>query len=84
MTCGMTTAFAHAADGDLVSAVHVQPFAALMAIATATVVWGGGHVALTGSTLPTAVARAVSGRFLWVTGAAFLGAWGYKLLTWGG
>lgn len=50
-TCGMTTAFAHAADGQLLSAFRVQPAGLLLAIGNAalfiTAIWGlitGGNV----------------------------------------
>jgi len=81
-TCGMTTAFAHAANGNLVAAFVVQPFGALLALGFAAGVWIAGYVALTGSYALRALARSMGTPALWITLAAMLAAWVYKLLTW--
>jgi hypothetical protein len=83
-TCGMTTAFAHAADGNLATAFLVQPMGALIALAASAGVWIAGHVAVTGSFAARAVARGASTPALWGTLAILLGSWVYKLLTWSG
>ena len=47
-TCGMTTAFAHFARGDLPRSLYTQPLGAVLAAAAAMAVWGGAYVAATG------------------------------------
>jgi len=84
-TCGMTTSFASAAHGDFAGAFRAQPFGALLALATSAVFWLGLHAAATGGRAGAAVARIVlRPGFLWPMGAAFLAAWGYKVVTWQG
>lgn len=84
MTCGMTTAFAHAADGDLLNSARAQPFGFLLAVMTAALGWGALHVAVTGSMLASAAARMLTPRLLWAMGGLLLAAWAYKVLTWDG
>lgn len=81
-TCGMTTAFAHAARLQFVSAFLAQPVGLLLAVLTASGLWPALHVALTGSRLGPVLARLVTGRALAVLGALTLAAWGYKLASW--
>jgi hypothetical protein len=81
-TCGMTTAFAHAADGNLMASLHVQPFGFLLALLTASVFWGAVHVAATGSALHRAAGQALTGKVLWIAAGALVAAWVYKLATW--
>lgn len=83
-TCGMTTAFAHAAEGDLLASFSAQPFGALLAIVTAATFWGALHVAATGSQLGLLAGRLLGARSLWIAGFLGLAAWGYKLMTWPG
>lgn len=82
MTCGMTTAFAHAARGHLLDSFRAQPFGCLLAIATAATAWATLHVAATGSMLASAASRLLGARLLWLVGASLLLAWAYKVLTW--
>lgn len=84
MTCGMTTAFAYAADGDLLDSVRTQPFGFLLSVLTASTAWGALHVALTGSMLGRAAQRVLNGRSLWGALALLLAAWAYKFVTWEG
>jgi hypothetical protein len=84
-TCGMTTAFAHAADGNLVASFLAQPLGCVLAIATAMALLLGLHVALTGSL----IGRALGGRLLgrrtgWAIAGAVLAAWGFKILSYKG
>lgn len=83
-TCGMTTAFAAAANGDVMTSLAAQPFGALLAILTSTVFWGALHVAVTGSQLGRFVSLLLAPRALWIAGLLLAGGWGYKLLTWTG
>ncbi|MEM8757577.1 MAG: DUF2752 domain-containing protein [Planctomycetota bacterium] len=82
MTCGMTTAFTHAADGDLVSSFVTQPMGMLLAVLTAAGFWVALHAAITGSLLAPLLARLLTGRTLIVAGVLAAAAWGYKLLVW--
>ena len=78
-TCGMTTSFAHAADGHLLAAAIVQPAGALLAVLTALAVLVSGYALITGASL------APLGRALWrprtvvLLAAAILAGWAYTL-----
>jgi hypothetical protein len=84
MTCGMTTAFAYAAHGDLLDSARTQPFGFVLATLTAAMAWGALHVAATGSMLAAAASRMLTPRLLWAMGGLLLAAWAYKVLTWHG
>lgn len=83
-TCGMTTAFAHAADGDLASSARTQPMGALLAVMMAGAAWAGLHCAVAGSRLSRLCDGLLRPRV--VTGMLVLGAlaWVYKWATWAG
>lgn len=81
-TCGMTTSFAHAADGQWVTAIAAQPFGAALAVIAAVLFWGGLHIAATGSRIGSAAAPMLSSRALTAAVAVFLIAWVYKWMTW--
>jgi len=83
-TCGMTTSFTWAAEGDFAAAFATQPFGALLSILAATAFWGSLHVALTGSRLGRFAEAALRPRVLWTAGALLLLAWAYKAGTWTG
>lgn len=83
-TCGMTTAFAHAARFDLVSSARAQPAGAILALGAAVGVWVAGHTALTGSGAVRLCLRRAGTRTLFVTLGVLGAAWGYKLATWPG
>src|SRR6056297_2371356 len=54
-TCGMTTAFSHAAGLEIPRAFVTQPMGALLAVGTSVVFWFALHSAFTGSrALPSA------------------------------
>lgn len=79
-TCGMTTAFAHAAHAQPLQAAHAQPFGALLALLAAVSFWVALHVALTGSSLGVAAARFIAPRLPWLLIGGLLLGWGYTLL----
>ncbi len=81
-TCGWTTAFALAADGDLRAAFLAQPFGCLGALAAAGVFWGAVHVAATGSRTGHAALRALAPGPLLVVAGLLVAAWAYKWATW--
>lgn len=61
-TCGMTTAFTHAASGRLDRAFMTQPAGALLAVLAAVVFWVGVHTAVTGSRAAPAMVAGASAR----------------------
>ncbi|MBY0263774.1 MAG: DUF2752 domain-containing protein, partial [Phycisphaerales bacterium] len=78
-TCGMTTAFASAANAQPLAALTAQPMGALLALSTAVLFWGALHVAVLGSQLARIGVRILRPRVLWVVLALGLLAWGYKI-----
>lgn len=76
-TCGMTTAFAHTARGQLLSALRVQPAGALLAMLVAAWAVGCGCAAVTGRTVRLNWLRI---RPIWTT----LLLLGVLLAGWGG
>lgn len=83
-TCGMTTAFAHAADGNLLAAVGAQPMGAVLAVAVAVVLPIGAYVAVTGSPLANMFRRLWGRRAVWALAVGFGGAWIFKILSYKG
>lgn len=81
MTCGMTTAFAHAAEGELSKSFVAQPGGLVLAVGAAATFWAGLHVAATGSRLGHMFARLLTPRWIAVGAVVFLAAWVYKLVT---
>jgi hypothetical protein len=80
-TCGMTTAFAHVADGQIWAAMVAQPFGALLACITGVAGWGALHVAATGSMIGAASARFFTRRVIAYLVALFIASWVYKIAT---
>lgn len=83
-TCGMTTAFAHAAEGQYVQSFHTQPFGAALAVSTAALFWLAAHAAITGSRLADAASGFMSQRVIWLVLGALVAAWVYKIITMAG
>jgi len=81
-TCGMTTAFAHAAHRQPVKAVITQPFGALLAVMTAAMFWGCLHVAAFGSRLGRVGNRLLRPRVLWSLVGLWAASWVYTMATW--
>ena len=78
-TCGMTTAFTHAAHGRLFDAFMTQPAGALIAVAVAATTIVSGYALMVGASMsglwkllwrPSVVVAAV---------VILLGAWAYKI-----
>lgn len=80
-TCGMTTSFSHATNGDLLQSFLVQPLGMLLAIGTAMTMLIGYYVGLSGSRLGSALARLWGRRSGWILAGLFVAAWGYKVLV---
>jgi hypothetical protein len=83
-TCGMTTAFAHAADGHVLAALHAQPMGGLLAIATAMAFLVSVYVGATGSRIGSGLARLWTVRSGWILAGMVLLAWGYKIASYRG
>lgn len=83
-TCGMTTAFAHAADGRLLASALTQPAGAALAVLTAMAAIISGYAALVGLSLGPLLRWIWRPRFVVVMGALIMAAWGYKILTFTG
>lgn len=83
-TCGMTTAFSHAAHGDLGSAFGVQPMGTVIAVLVAVGFWGLVHVGVSGVRLGFWFGKVVSPPVLWVLAGIGAASWAYKWFTWTG
>jgi hypothetical protein len=83
-TCGMTTAFAHAADGHLVASFLSQPAGFALAIATAATLLVGACVAITGSDVSRWLRRCWGRRVAWAIAVGVAAAWVYKILSYKG
>ncbi len=84
MTCGMTTAFAFAAEGNLLNSLLTQPMGMLLAVGTSLGFWFALYVALTGSRAGAMVGLLLRPRSLWIMAALAGAAWIYKFATWHG
>ncbi|MHC4809731.1 MAG: DUF2752 domain-containing protein [Planctomycetota bacterium] len=79
-TCGMTTAFSHAADGHLLASLAAQPFGALLAVATAAAFLAAMVTLVSGSGALLMIAgRWWTTRTPWVLGALLIAAWAWKI-----
>ena len=79
-TCGYTTAFAHATDGDLWNAFLTQPAAACLALLTAAAAVVGLYALITGMPLSVLSRSLIRPRLYWIAGAVVLVSWLYKVL----
>ena len=79
MSCGMTTAFSHAADGELITAFSVQPAGTVLAIGMAILVWVAGYAAVTGLSLVGLGRTLASPRTIVALLAVVIIAWAYTL-----
>jgi hypothetical protein len=79
-TCGMTTAFSHAAHGDLLSSFRAQPLGMMLALGTAIVAVAGAWTACTSSMLAPFLGAMLGPRLGWTLGILLLVAWGWKIL----
>jgi hypothetical protein len=80
-TCGMTTSFAHAADGNLVASFLAQPMGFLLALAAAMTALLGAYVAATGSRVTGMLGRLWGRRTGWLLAGAVLAAWAFKVVS---
>ena len=78
-TCGMTTAFSHAAHGSLLASARVQPMGFVLAIGTAATALVCTHVSLTGSRLAHVLGARLTPRVLLALGVFAVLAWAWKI-----
>lgn len=83
-TCGMTTAFAAAADGHLARALIAQPFGLLLALGIAAAFWIALYGCVTGSRLGSIYGTMLRPKVLWGLAALAVAAWAFKIATWPG
>lgn len=83
-TCGMTTAFAHAAHGSFLASFQTQPMGCVLAIATAMALLVSVYVMVTGSIVARAFLRLWGVHTAWALAIMVLAAWGYKILSYKG
>lgn len=83
-TCGMTTAFSHAAHGDLLSAFGTQPMGTVIALLVAVGFWGLLHVGVSGVRVGLWFGKLVSPPVLWAMAGIGAASWAYKWVTWRG
>jgi len=82
ITCGMTTSFAHAGEGQWLSSIINQPMGAFLVVLTSIMFWGGAAQAITGARIGTMIQPALRPRVFIMLGLMLLLAWVYKLITW--
>ncbi|MBL1215879.1 MAG: DUF2752 domain-containing protein [Planctomycetes bacterium] len=78
-TCGMTTAFAHAADGHFIKAFLVQPMGLLLALLTVMAFWVALVVTLTGSRIGQSMVLFWRPATVWGLGFLTLISWLYTI-----
>lgn len=80
-TCGMTTAFSHAAHGQFWKSFLSQPMGFLLAMATAMTLLVCVHTLITGSRLPRIFLKLWSVRSGWTLAGLIVAAWAYKIAS---
>lgn len=83
-TCGMTTAFAHAANGNLVKSFTTQPAGCLGAVCVAGAFCVCLYIVCTGSRAGELVGRILVPRVLWIAAGVWFVSWVYTWVTWTG
>ncbi|MGI9014243.1 MAG: DUF2752 domain-containing protein [Phycisphaerales bacterium] len=83
-TCGMTTAFAYAADGHLWQSLRTQPMGFLLVFATVAAFLVSLYVLLSGRDISYHLYPLTQPRTWWIVGGLVLAAWAYKILAFRG
>ncbi len=79
-TCGMTTSWAHAADGHYVTSFLTQPFGLVLVLITAMVFWFALHTAVYGSRISEAASKVLSDKLVWFGVGGLALGWGFKIV----
>ena len=80
-TCGMTTAFAHAANADFAQAAQAQPAGLLLSFLAALAVVGGGYAAVTGAAMQRPLAVLMQPKMIWIGLGVLVLGWLYKIAS---
>lgn len=80
-TCGMTTAFTHAAHGRLDLAFVAQPAGTVLAVLAAGLFWVGLHTMVTGSRAAPMLVAGLRGRHAVGLVLVILAGWGVTIMT---
>ena len=80
-SCGMTTAFAHAANGNLIASFLTQPMGALLAVVTAMTLIVSVYIVATGSKIASVFGQFLGRSTIWYSAGFAALAWGYKILS---
>lgn len=83
-SCGMTTSFAHATDGNFLGALRAQPAGAVLAFITACALVASGWQLLSGDRVLGFWTDRIGARFFLAFGALVVLAWVYKILVFRG
>jgi hypothetical protein len=78
VSCGMTTSFTHAADGNLLAAAATQPAGAVLALLSAMTVLAAGWSLWTGRSLGPLGRAVLRPLPMIMLGGVVLGGWGYR------
>jgi hypothetical protein len=81
VTCGMTTAFARAAEGSYLGSLRAQPMGLVLCVAAAVAFWISLHTALTGGRAWIMFEHLTRPRSIWVIAAMVAAAWVYKIVV---
>lgn len=83
-TCGMTTAFAAAAEGSLLASLKAQPLGFLLAVATSVAAVVSAFVVVTGSAVGGHLVHLLGRRTGWIVLFLALASWIYKIAAFKG
>ena len=81
-TCGMTTSFSHAGQGNWFESIKTQPMGSLLVLMSTMVFWGALVQTISGARIYTMIDPALRPRNFLIFGVLFLLAWFYKVVTW--
>jgi hypothetical protein len=79
-TCGMTTAFAYAAHGKILTALYVQPAGAMLAVLTAAAALVSGYALATGMRMGGLGRWLGRPKVIILVAAIILAGWVYKII----
>lgn len=80
-SCGMTTAFSHAAHAQFAQSFVTQPMGMVLSLITAMALWISGYTAIRNPPIEQYLKYLMTARFWLMLLALFLGAWMYKIVV---
>ncbi|MDP1661537.1 MAG: DUF2752 domain-containing protein [Phycisphaerales bacterium] len=81
-TCGMTTAFTHAAHGNYRRSLATQPGGLAASLGVAAFLWPCMHTAVTGSRALELCGKLLTPKALWIAAGIWIGSWVYTFVNW--